>query len=68
VGIDALEGRPGVKSVTKGWQGLSEVNHVVYDSEEVTVEQLIEWLEQSGTYIRTIAPAGSKPIRTKSGK
>lgn len=35
--------------------GLSEVNHVAYDPEEVAVEQLIVWLKESGTYIRTIS-------------
>ena len=34
---------------------MSEVNHVAYDPEEVTVEQLIVWLTESGTYIRTIS-------------
>ena len=34
---------------------MSEVNHVAYDPEEVTVEQLIGWLKESGTYIRTIS-------------
>jgi len=55
VGAAALEGRPGVKSVTKGWHGLSEVNHVEFDPEKVTVEQMIEWLKRAGTYIRTIS-------------
>ena len=55
VGVAALDGRQGVVSVKKGWYGLSEVNHVAYDPEEITVEQLIGWLKESGTYIRTIS-------------
>jgi hypothetical protein len=37
---------------------MNEVNHVVFDPEQVSVEQLVGWLEESGTYIRTIAQPG----------
>jgi len=61
VGAAALEGRPGVISVEKGWQGFHEVNRVVYDPKKVTVEQMEEWLRQAGTYIRILQyPANKK--------
>ncbi|WP_291316885.1 hypothetical protein [Desulfuromonas sp.] len=41
----------------KGWRGASEVNRVVYDPRQVTVEQMEDWLRQSGTYIRTVPGA-----------
>ena len=44
-----------MESVKRGWQGMSEVNHVVFDPEQVSVAQLVNWLKESGTYIRTIA-------------
>ena len=47
-----------MQSVTKGWQGMSEVNRVVYDPEQVSVEQLTDWLKDAGTYIRTISGKG----------
>jgi len=47
-------------SVRKGWQGLSEVNHVVYDSSKITVEQLTDRLQAVGTYIRTLSEAVQK--------
>lgn len=31
VGQEALQGRPGVLEVTKGWRGAAEINRVVYD-------------------------------------
>ncbi len=40
--------------VSSGWRGFSEVNRVLYDPEEVTVEQMEGWLKESGTYVRTI--------------
>jgi hypothetical protein len=54
VGAAALEGRPGVISVEKGWQGFTEVNRVVYDPKIVTIEQMEEWLRGAGTFIRTL--------------
>jgi hypothetical protein len=62
VGAAALEGRPGVLSVEKGWRGTSEVNRVVYDPEKVTVEQMEGWLRQAGTYVGTVRePAHASP-------
>jgi len=67
VGAAALDGRPGVISVKNGWHGTSEINHVIYDPEEVTVEQLITWLKESGTYIRTISDTKKEQSRKKKG-
>jgi hypothetical protein len=53
-GAAALEGRPGVLSVEKGWRGTSEVNRVVYDPDRVTVEQMEGWLRKAGTYVGTV--------------
>ena len=41
-------------SVKRGWLGLSEVNRVVYDPAKTTIAQLVEWLKEAGTYIRTV--------------
>jgi hypothetical protein len=60
VGAAALDGRPGVISVEKGWRGFHEVNRVVYDPKKVTVEQMKEWLRQAGTYIRTLQYPSNK--------
>jgi len=54
VGAAALEGRPGIISVEKGWQGFREVDRVVYDPKKVTVEQMEQWLKQAGTYVKTL--------------
>lgn len=54
VGADALEGRPGVLAVERGWRGFREVDRVVYDPRQVTVEQMEGWLREAGTYVRTI--------------
>ena len=44
--------------VTKGWLGSKEINRVIYDPNRVTVEQMVQWLIESGTYIETLAPTG----------
>ncbi len=46
---------------------MSEVNHVVYDPEEVTVEQLIGWLKESGTYIQTISDTEKEETSEAAG-
>ena len=62
MGAAALEGRPGVLSVEKGWRGASEVNRVVYNPEEVTVAQMEGWLRKAGTYLRTVRePVAANP-------
>jgi len=45
-----------VLKVEKGWQGRREVNRVEYDAQQVTLEQLEQWLSEAGTYIRTLEP------------
>ena len=45
--------------VTKGWSGSKEINRVIYDPNRVTVEQMEQWLIESGTYIETLVPAGN---------
>ena len=34
--------------------GYSEVDRVAYDPQKVTVRQMETWLQQAGTYIRTV--------------
>jgi len=60
VGAAALEGRPGIISVKKGWKGFHEVDRVVYDPMKVTVKQMEQWLRQAGTYIRTLRHPANK--------
>lgn len=54
VGAQALEGLPGVLSVTRGWRLFNEVNTVIYDPQKITVEQMVESLNNEGTYIKTL--------------
>jgi hypothetical protein len=54
VGAAALEGRPGIIDVKKGWLGASEVDRVEYDPNKVAIEQMEIWLRDAGTYIRTV--------------
>jgi hypothetical protein len=54
VGMSALEGQPGVMHVTKGWRGFKEVNRVVYDPQQITLEQMQQKLKQAGTYRKTV--------------
>jgi hypothetical protein len=62
VGAAALEGRPGIVSVKKGWQNSKEVNHVIYDPEKVSVQKIESWLKESGNYRGTVMePVDKKP-------
>lgn len=54
VGVNALEGRPGVVSVEPGWSGAREVDRVIYNPQEVSVSQLENWLKEAGTYVSTL--------------
>ena len=54
VGAHALEGKPGVLAVERGWSGSREVDRVVYNPKEVSIMQLEAWLKSSGTYISTL--------------
>jgi hypothetical protein len=63
VGASALKGKPGVISVSKGWQGGREVNRVSYDPQQVTIDEMEAWLKHAGTYIGTepeLSPYSSK--------
>lgn len=53
VGATALEGRPGVISVVKGWHGGREINRVLFDPQKASVESMESWLKNAGTYIET---------------
>jgi hypothetical protein len=55
VGKAALEGRPGVKKVTRGFRGLREINTVTYDPAVITVDEMGEQLRRAKTFI-DIAP------------
>ena len=37
--------------VERGWQGLHEVNRVLFDPQQVTVEQMAERLKEVGTLV-----------------
>ena len=51
VGASALQGRPGVLSVRKGWHDGKEVNRVVFDPQKVSVPSMEAWLKSAGTFI-----------------
>jgi len=53
VGRAALEGLPGVKKVENGFRGLREINTVLFDPAETTVEKMVEALTRAGTYTGT---------------
>lgn len=54
VGAGALNGKPGVVSVQRGFSGAREVDRVVYDPQAVSVMQLEAWLKAADTYIGTL--------------
>ncbi|MCB2184108.1 MAG: hypothetical protein KQH63_18955 [Desulfobulbaceae bacterium] len=49
-----MERRPGILSVSKGWQDGKEINRVVFDPEIITVRRIEERLKQAGTYVQTL--------------
>ena len=51
VGASALQGRPGILSVQKGWHDGKEVNKVVFDPQKVSVPSMEAWLKSAGTFI-----------------
>ena len=51
VGKAALEGLTGVLKVSRGFQGLHEINTVIYDSSKISPEEMIFKLKKAGTYI-----------------
>ena len=60
VGVHALEGKPGVVSVERGWSGPREVDRVVFDPRQVSVTQMENWLKDANTYIKTLETEWSK--------
>jgi len=54
VGAHALDGKPGVISVERGWSGSREVDRVVYNPKEVSITQLEDWLKAADTYVSTL--------------
>jgi hypothetical protein len=58
VGAQALENRPGVISVKRDWRGFREVDRVVFDPEQVSPEQLENWLREADTYVETVTDPG----------
>jgi len=50
VGKAALEGLPGVETVTSGFHGMREINTVTFDPAKVTREKMVEALTGAGTY------------------
>jgi len=54
VGAHALEAKPGVLSVERGWSGSREVDRVVYNPKEVSIIQLEAWLKAANTYVSTL--------------
>jgi len=62
VGAHALEGKPGVLSVERGWSGSREVDRVVYNPKYVSIMQLEAWLKASGTYVSTMSTEPAKEM------
>lgn len=64
VGAAALRDRPGVLKIDRGWQGLREVDRVIFDPTLVSVEQLEAWLKAAGTYRETLERPAHRPRQT----
>ena len=64
VGAHALDGKPGVISVERGWSGSREVDRVVYNPKDVSIVQLEDWLRAAGTYVSTL----EQTMSTESAK
>jgi len=41
--------------VKKGWLGFREVNHVVYDPDQISLQKMETLLRKSGTYVETVS-------------
>ena len=65
VGASALEGRPGIISVQKGWHGGREVNRVVFDPQKTSVISMESWLKSANTYIGTEPASKLSPVKEK---
>ena len=51
MGKAALDGLPGVDSVTSGFSGGKEINTVNYDPKEISVKVMVKALKDAGTYL-----------------
>ena len=51
MGKAALDGLPGVVSVTRGFEGRKEINTVTYDPAEITPPEMVKALKAAGTYL-----------------
>jgi hypothetical protein len=64
VGASALDGKPGVLNVERGWSGGREINRITYDPRDVSIKQLENWLKAAGTYVSTVEqPMNDPPAR-----
>ena len=54
MGKAALEGLPGVTSVTRGFSGAREINTVIYDADKIHMDEMVEALKDAGTYLGTV--------------
>jgi len=50
VGRAALAGRPGIEEVLSGWRGFREINTVLYDPDLMTIQEMVQILEEARTY------------------
>ena len=50
MGKAALDGLPGVKRVDTGFHGGREINTVLFDPAEISVEDMVNALTAAGTY------------------
>ena len=67
VGVDALSGKAGVLSVNPGWSGAREVDRVIFNPQQVSVNQLENWLKEAGTYASTLEVSmSSEPAKEMS--
>ena len=67
VGAHALEGKPGVLSIERGWSGSREVDRVVYNPKDVSITQLEDWLKAADTYVSTLEQTvNSEPAKERS--
>jgi peptide methionine sulfoxide reductase MsrA len=58
VGASTLDNLPGVLQIERGWQGRQEVNRIVFDPRQISVEQMAEHLRRAGTYLGTLNATG----------
>ncbi len=54
MGKAALDGLPGIKSVSTGWKHGYEANEVQYDPAQVNLSRMEDALRKASTYIKTL--------------